>query len=497
MEVELKLLIGSAETETIETHPAFAGAGTAKRRHLVTTYFDTPDLALRRLGASLRIRRTGSKYVQTVKLDDPQADLGARGEWEWPVGSPNPDLAKLDGLPDGLDAVREAAAGAEPLFVTDIERRTWDIETAEGTLIEAAIDRGVARSGDRTADIHEVELELKRGAVGPVIRLAIDLADRAALRYGAQSKAERGYGLVSPDLAPRERPGAPDMPDDTSVGAAFPRLLNAALTTFAAEFPLAGRGDVEGVHRMRAAIRRLRTLLVLFGPNLEAEAAARFNASLQDLGAVLGRGRDWDVFLTETLPRAREASGDASLDLLGPPAEALRVAAHEGVSEAIGGLGPTRLLLGMAAWTTEPGWCARKSFDTALRDALPKMLDRLERKVRKRVRQVDGAEVEPLHDLRKSMKKLRYGSEDVGSLFKHKDVDHYVERIKSTLSVLGEINDAAVTTARIDEAAPPDRPEFAPAAAALLAWNDKRLAKALHKLDGKLHKFKAAENFWD
>lgn len=276
-----------------------------------------------------------------------------------------------------------------------------------------------------------------------------------------------------------------------------PRLLNAALIGFAAELPLAGRGDVEGVHRMRAAIRRLRTLLVLFGPDLEGEAAARFNASLRDLGGVLGRGRDWDVFLTETLPRARDATGDASLDLLVPPAEVLRAQAQAAVNATIGGLGPTRLLLGLAAWTTESAWFAGRRRDIELRDALPKMLGRLERKVRKRIRQIDGAAIEPLHDLRKSMKKLRYSSEDVGSLFRPEPVDHYVERIKSTLSVLGEINDASVTIERLEDIAPPDRPERAPAAGALLAWNDRRRAKALHKLDGKLQKFKAAEPFWD
>ena len=495
MEVELKLLVDPSSIGAIETHPTFERSAAPRRHHLTTTYFDTPDLALRQHGASLRIRRAGQSFVQTVKFDDPEAAFGGRGEWEWTIASAALDLAKLDELPEEVAMVRAAARRAKPLFVTEIERTTWQLDL-EGTSVEAALDSGVARAGDRRADISEVELELKGGPSGPLFRLAIDLADRADLRYGSQSKAERGYGLTSSDLPPRPEPGAIRLTDSASVGDTFPRLLNAALVGVVAEIFGTTGGDVESVHRMRAAIRKLRTLLVLFGADLEQEAARRFNASLRALGTILGQGRDWDVFVTETLPRAREATGDGAIDLLVPFAEARRAAAHAAVGEAMRGAAPTRLLLGMAAWTSEPGWFAGPDSGQPLRAVLPRMLGRLERRVNRRAKHLEGADPEPLHDLRKSMKKLRYSAEDVESLFAGRSVERYIHALKGALSSLGEINDAAVTITRIDEIAPADRPELAPAAAALLAWNDGRRGKALHKLKAKLHKLKTADLFW-
>ena len=496
MEVELKLLVDPSSIGAIETHPTFERSAAPRRHHLTTTYFDTPDLALRQHGASLRVRRAGQSFVQTVKFDDPEAALGGRGEWEWPVASAALDFAKLDELPEEVAMVRAAARAAKPVFVTDIERTTWQLDLEGSTSVEAALDSGVARAGHRRADISEIELELKGGPSGPLYRLAIDLADRADLRYGSQSKAERGYGLISADLPPRPERGAIRLKDSASVGDAFPRLLNAALIGVVAEISGTTGGDVESVHRMRAAIRKLRTLLVLFGADLEQEAARRFNASLRALGTILGQGRDWDVFVTETLPRAREATGDGAIDLLVPFAQARRAAAHAAVSEAMRGASPTRLLLGMAAWTSEPGWFAGQDSGQPLRALLPRMLGRLERRVNRRAKHLEGAESEPLHDLRKSMKKLRYSAEDVDSLYAGRSVERYVRALKGALSSLGEINDAAVTITRIDEIAPADRPELAPAAAALLAWNDGRRGKALHKLKAKLHKFKTAESFW-
>ena len=60
---------------------------------------------------------------------------------------------------------------------------------------------------------------------------------------------------------------------------------------------------------MRVAIRRLRSLLVLFERFLEPHVSERFEEELRRLGQVLGVARDWDVFLTDTLPRAETRIG--------------------------------------------------------------------------------------------------------------------------------------------------------------------------------------------
>ena len=59
--------------------------------------------------------------------------------------------------------------------------------------------------------------------------------------------------------------------------------------------PGARQGDVEGVHRMRTAARRLRGELHLYRDLLEGDWAERLNRELKWLGQRLGAVRDGDV----------------------------------------------------------------------------------------------------------------------------------------------------------------------------------------------------------
>jgi CHAD domain-containing protein len=54
-------------------------------------------------------------------------------------------------------------------------------------------------------------------------------------------------------------------------------------------------GDIEGVHRMRVATRRLRAALEVFGPSLPGKGRRRVTAEVTALAAALGARRDRDV----------------------------------------------------------------------------------------------------------------------------------------------------------------------------------------------------------
>ena len=58
---------------------AMAPVSTQKR--LISTYYDTPDAALKERGLTLRVRDQGGNFIQTVKAGGPAAeDLLTRGE---------------------------------------------------------------------------------------------------------------------------------------------------------------------------------------------------------------------------------------------------------------------------------------------------------------------------------------------------------------------------------------------------------------------------------
>ena len=64
---------------------------------LESVYFDTEDFALRQRGVTLRVRKKGKSYIQTLKIANEHAGgVFSRGEWESPVTGALPDLAAID-----------------------------------------------------------------------------------------------------------------------------------------------------------------------------------------------------------------------------------------------------------------------------------------------------------------------------------------------------------------------------------------------------------------
>lgn len=496
METEIKLVLPAASRASVEGHPLFA-AVEPRRVHNVSTYYDTPDFALRARGVSLRVREADGTFVQTVKSLDDGAGFASRGEWEWPVASPALDREALARDPAALKLVAEDLDRVGPVFATHVDRTTRILTLDGKTTVEAALDEGEVRAGDGHSPLGELELELKGGPVGPMLRLAADLVRQGSLRFGTLPKSERGYALLTDALPPHRDVADLALPQHVTLGEAFPAMLDAAARDFARDLAPAARGDIEGIHRLRAAIRKMRTLFVLFSPYLAPEATARFNGELRDFGRVLGGGRDWDVFLTETLRTAEAEIGAEALAPLRAAAESHRADAHRAVKAAVEGPLPTDLLLGLTLWTAESGWLRRESeAGGRFRDLLPDLLDRLERKALKRGRHIRTLGTEELHGLRKGLKKLRYACEDVASLYGHGEVHRHVNAIKKVLQDLGHINDAAVTAERVAALTASGGPDLAAPGEALLAWNARRRKGSERDLRRRWRKFRHADPFW-
>ena len=84
---------------------------------------------------------------------------------------------------------------------------------------------------------------------------------------------------------------------------AFRTIAGSCLAHFTENRPAALAGiDDEGIHQARVALRRLRSALVLFEDYTGTAASRAFQGTLRDMARVLGEARDWDVFLSETLP---------------------------------------------------------------------------------------------------------------------------------------------------------------------------------------------------
>jgi triphosphatase len=493
-ETELKLLFpfGARRRLARQLARQAGSSSPAAKTRLLTTYYDTPDESLADAGISLRVRRNGDDRIQTVKTTGAHGVAAIRGEWEWPIETETPDIGLFASAPPCARLDPAVARSLAPIFVTDIQRDVRQI-SLDGAVIEAAVDVGSIRAGETTEVVRELELELKQGDVGALYQLALQLHTALPLQIGAESKAARGYRLRSGYGPNAVKAADLELAPSVDTASGVRQVIAAALDGLLANKSAAEAGDVEGVHQMRVAIRRLRAALVLFAPVLDPAPTARFTEELRRLGRVLGDARDWDVFCLETLPTALSDQTEAGWRaLLTPFATVERNAAHRRLKDELAGPALTGLVLGIAAWLDA---APAKAGEHPLSRLAPELLDRVARKPMRRGRHIGQRSMAELHALRKSFKKLRYGVEHLAGLYKSAEVKAYLKHCKGLQELLGEINDATVAMT-LTGTLSRDRIDLVPALGVVSRWSEAHRQHALRRLQDARDGFRNAEPFW-
>lgn len=202
-EIELKFLVSPELITRLPTLLAAYKISQYDQRNLSNTYFDTPNLALGKLKAGLRIRSKNGKLEQTVKLAGSQVGgLHQRPEYNIDLTVAEPDLSQFPIHIWPVDfPLAQVQADLQPLFSTDFVRERWVVKF-QHTDIELALDAGEVRVGEKHGvgtlldPIQELELELLSGKVSELFAFAEQLLSEGGLRLSAVSKAQRGYQLA-------------------------------------------------------------------------------------------------------------------------------------------------------------------------------------------------------------------------------------------------------------------------------------------------------------
>jgi len=162
------------------------------------------------------------------------------------------------------------------------------------------------------------------------------------------------------------------------------------------------------------------------------------------------------VFQESVLAPAAEAHGhdDRLLDLATLVRARRRIAWHD-MLEALESERFRKLALELAATTFSRPWLdVSLGGGEAVRPALALACEGLANRYKKisklgeRIGELDAAE---RHDLRKRLKKLRYALDFFSPLFKKKRVKKYAKRLSDLQDILGEMNDAAMARALVDD----------------------------------------------
>ena len=232
-EIELKLRL-SPHNLNDQNHPLVSflnsHAEACGESTLVNRYFDTPDGALSRAKAALRIRQHQNQFEQTLKTAGTStAGLHQRREWNWPIASNQLDERCLDDAevqqhwPDGVSVDQ-----LQPLFSTHFQRCKWRWtleQDGKRTEAEVVIDHGDVQAGTdaATQPLCELELELLDGDAAGLWAMAQQLAQTTAMWLSDVSKAERGYQLAGVDI--RWSVAALTLNGETLLAQAVPRWL--------------------------------------------------------------------------------------------------------------------------------------------------------------------------------------------------------------------------------------------------------------------------------
>ena len=312
-EIELKLDATARDLDRLERGSFLKSIGARKPRTaaLLSVYFDTDKLKLRRKQLSLRLRRQGDRRLQTIKTTGNGAALLERGEWEQRIATDEPDLEAARGT--ALEPVlsKKVRRALKPVFETRVQRTTYPIQTRD-SLVELAIDRGTIDTDRDSSSISEVELELKRGRPADLFRLARTLASKAPVELAVTSKAERGYRLYAGEK-PAPTKALPLALDRTMrTQEAFQLIARACLQQLIANLPVLRDGDPEGLHQARVAIRRLRAASSLFSGILGDDQTGALKQELRWIAGEFGPARELHV-----LRRAVEAADHGPSDAAG------------------------------------------------------------------------------------------------------------------------------------------------------------------------------------
>jgi inorganic triphosphatase YgiF len=517
-EVELKLEVPAHSLHRLARSSLLQAARKrpSKPATLVSVYFDTDKLKLRNKGLSLRVRRIGRRHVQTIKQENGEsAALFTRNEWEHQISGRQPDLDVAKDAALGPVFSKNVRRGLKPIFETRVRRTVYPIQSGDSE-IELTLDKGKVEAGRQSSPLCELELELKRGESAELFKLARMLAEEVPVQLAVKSKAERGYALIAGE-APEAVKAAPvALTPHCNRQVAFQAIARACLRQLVANQPATLRGDPEGLHQMRVALRRLRAAISLFADMLLGAQTEEMKTQFKWITQELGPARELDVFIRRVVkPVTHGKPNGAGVAVLARDLQQRREEAFARACAAVESARFRRLVLDAACWIEAGDWTRNPDDLTRLLREQPIVgaaadeLRRRWKKILKAGAQLRELDPERRHKMRLQAKKLRYASEFFAGAFLRKKAarrrNGFVAGLEKLQDALGDLNDIAVhagLTERIVDARDASgkpregRAKKAFAAGRLSGHEEARIASVLKDAQRAYRAFSKAKTFW-
>jgi CHAD domain-containing protein len=217
------------------------------------------------------------------------------------------------------------------------------------------------------------------------------------------------------------------------------------------------RAGEDVIHKVRVAVRRLRSTIRVFADLFDVEQAARLEAELVWWASLLGKVRDMDILTRRQQALLAELPPEL---ILGPVEstiqEELTVQRKQAMDDVLEALNCQRYrkFIGMAHhWRSDPPFTAAAeasadSIDAAIKKARKKADKRLTKAVA--ARGADEPSDDLFHGARKASKRHRYAVEAAVPVWGSK-ADKIISRRKDLQDLLGNYQDSIVSAAFLRE----------------------------------------------
>ncbi len=284
-----------------------------------------------------------------------------------------------------------------------------------------------------------------------------------------------------------------------SVETAAGVIINDSLDRFVANRAIFLEMETEeSVHQMRVALRRLRGAVGLFRVALSGPALTSAAARAKTIARALGDARDGDVFLALLAAGPGAAEEAPDLAMLRVAARQRRDAGYSSASEILREAATTlfvdelRRLIAARDWRVAPGADAAGS----ARDFARNALSRLQKRARRKCRDLATQTAEERHEARIALKKLRYAAEFFEGLFgRQKATRACIRALAALQDGLGGFNDLAAANRQIDLLHANDG-SLALAAGFVRGWFAHAACASIDHAHESETKFKDLKPFW-
>jgi triphosphatase len=323
-EIELKYLVRDLEALRSWLAQDWGGAldgvesGNEQTVEVEDRYVDTAYGALDQAGFGARLRREDSGPVSiTVKSasherpgddDDDDIDpaaLSQRVEVEGPANDRlDPDAWPPSAARELINEVRDGAR-LRTLFTINQRRERRTLALDDGP-VQVTLDRVAVFRGARPLSSFSVlEVEATKGSGANLARLARLIEATGFVKPEPRSKEEiaRHYVAKAAEDPTHRLPRVPTSPGvkaDDPLAEAGRKVLRMHLARML-HFEAGSRSgeDIEDLHKMRVATRRMRAAWRVFDGAYRRKVQRRYVRELRDIARVLGEVRDVDVLLDD------------------------------------------------------------------------------------------------------------------------------------------------------------------------------------------------------